>query len=160
MALFPQQFHANDLVWYNIPLWTNQDFMVKAVIIGTPTKYYQGEYIIELEDAIIRLHLEYVGLEDKYYELIEMQKRPQELKKIISGYDYPFKVVDLEVVKSIFSNLVVVDPENFVFIINVTNKKLTPEDMKKAATANPMLKGICISKQNSIKNIYWQVVSV
>jgi len=51
MALFPQQFHANDLVWYNIPLWTNQDFMVKAVIVGTPTKYYQGEYVIELEDG-------------------------------------------------------------------------------------------------------------
>lgn len=116
--------------------------------------------MIELEDAIIRLHLEYAGFEDLYYELKEMQKRPQELKKIISSYDYPFKVVDLEVVKSIFNNMVVVDPENFVFIINVTNKKLTAEDMKKAATIKPLLDATCISKHSNKNLISWKIVLI
>jgi len=113
--------------------------------------------MIELEDAIIRLHLEYADLEDKYYELKEMQKRPQELKKTISSYDYPFKVVDLEAVKSIFSSLVVVDPENYVFIINVRNIKLTHEDIKKAATAKPLLEGKCVTKNLAILHVNWKI---
>lgn len=131
-------------------------------------QYYQIKYrkiqdsseialMFELEDAIVRLYLEYVGIEDKYHELQEMHKRPKELKKVINSYYYPIKEIDYEVVKSIFSKMVVVDHENFVFIINVTNKKLTHEYMKKATTAKPLLEGNCISMNKNIDSINWKI---
>ncbi|MBU1143768.1 MAG: hypothetical protein KKH92_09035 [Firmicutes bacterium] len=98
----------------------------------------------QLEDVITKFSVEYTQLEDKYFENRDMYKYPEMIKKLISSYDYPIQEIDPHMVKSIFSNLVIVDTENYLFIINVTNKKLTMDDMKKAATKKPLLesKGI------------------
>jgi hypothetical protein len=76
---------------------------------------------------------------------------------LISSYDYPNQDIDAKMLKSIFSNLVIVDAENYVFIINITNKKLTLEDMKKAATMKPLLESMCISKNSKKELINWKI---
>ena len=114
--------------------------------------------MFQLEDVITKFSVEYVQLEDKYFENREMYKYPEMIKKLISSYDYPIQEIDPDMVKSIFSNLVIVDPEKYVFIINVTNKKLTLEDMKKATTMKPLLESKCISKNSKTAFVNWNIV--
>jgi hypothetical protein len=114
--------------------------------------------MFQLEDVITKFSVEYVQLEDKYFENREMYKHPEMIKKLISSYDYPIQEIDPDMVKSIFSNLVIVDPENYVFIINVTNKKLTMDDMKKAATIKPLLESKCVSMNKNIETVNYKIV--
>ncbi|OHE29368.1 MAG: hypothetical protein A2Y45_00425 [Tenericutes bacterium GWC2_34_14] len=114
--------------------------------------------MFQLEDVITKFSVEYVQLEDKYFENSEMYKYPDMVKKLITSYDYPIQEIDPDMVKSIFSNLVIVDPENYVFIINVTNKKLTMDDMKKAATMKPLLESKCVSMNKNIETVNYKIV--
>lgn len=116
--------------------------------------------MFQLEDVITKFSVEYVQLEDKYFENREMYKYPEMIKKLISSYDYPIQETDPDMVKSIFSNLVIVDSENYVFIINATNKKLTMDDIKKATTMKPLLESRCISKISKTKFINWMIVVI
>lgn len=52
----------------------------------------------------------------------------------------------------------IVDPENYMFIINVTNKKLTLEEMKKAATMKPLLESKCVSMNKNIETANYKIV--
>jgi len=114
--------------------------------------------MFKLEDVITQFSVEYVQLEDRYFENIEMYTYPKIIKKLISSCDYSFQEIDPDMVKSLFSNLVIVDAENYVFIINVTNKKLTQEDMKKAATMKPLLESMCVSKDRNTHYVNWNIV--
>jgi len=103
------------------------------LVVGYKREYYKikGKKIMDsaettlmfqLEDVITRFGVEYVQIEDKYFENRGMYKYPKMVKEIISSYDYPIQEVDTDMVKNIFNNLFIVDPENHEFFINITNK--------------------------------------
>lgn len=45
--------------------------------------------MFQLEHVITKFSVEYVILEDKYFENREMYKYPEMIKKLISSYEYP-----------------------------------------------------------------------
>lgn len=109
----------------------------------------------ELEEQIIKFSLDYINIEDEYIEYEQGHKEAEKIKKAISSYEYPIQELTTDIVKSIFSNLVIVDDENYVIVINIKGKFLTPDELKKAATAKPLLQSKCVSNKNNIRNIRW-----
>jgi hypothetical protein len=57
-------------------------------------------------------------------------------------------MVDLPInkVKQIFDKIVIVDQENYIFVINTTSKPLEKETLKKVAEMNPLLESKCKGK--------------
>ncbi|MFA5035845.1 MAG: recombinase family protein [Candidatus Izemoplasmatales bacterium] len=112
----------------------------------------------ELEDMIIKFTLEYVELEDEAIQYIDVFKSAYKLKKTITSQSYPIQDLTSDIVKSIFSYLIVIDKENYAVVINLQNRELTPEELKKAATTKPLLQSKCKSKTDSNLLLNWQIV--
>ncbi|MGD9679224.1 MAG: recombinase family protein, partial [Vulcanibacillus sp.] len=60
--------------------------------------------------------------------------------------------------KDIFEVMVVVDLENYVFVINASGKKTDTETFKKVTEIKPLLQSRCKSKTNEIQDLNWFIV--
>ena len=93
----------------------------------------------ELEDMIIKFSLEYVELEDEIIQYTNVFKSANGIKKAVNSNAYPIQYLTSNIVRSIFSYVVVIDCENYAVVISLQNRELTSEEFKKAATAKPLL---------------------
>ena len=64
----------------------------------------------------------------------------------------------IDTIKDIFAVMVVVDPENYVLVINVNGKKLDVETLKKVTDIKPLLESICKSKFRTSNCIKWSIL--
>jgi hypothetical protein len=71
-------------------------------------------------------------------------------------------MVDLPIdtIKKIFDKIVIVDQENYVFIINTTDKSMEKDELKKVAEINPLLESKCKAKNKGVELISWKVVII
>jgi Fic family protein len=112
----------------------------------------------ELEDMIIKFSLEYVELEDEAIEYSDLFKSVNRIKKAITSYAYPMQDLTSDIVRSIFSYVVVIDNENYAVVISLQNRELTPEELKKAATAKPLLQSKCKALSSDVDYIKWMII--
>jgi hypothetical protein len=56
--------------------------------------------------------------------------------------------------------MLVIDKENYDVVINLQNRELTPEELKKAATAKPLLQSKCKPLLSDIDIISWKVILI
>jgi len=85
----------------------------------------------ELEEIIIKLSIQYIKIEDETIPFKGKIKRIKDIKKAISSIKLPMDELPIDMIKDIFDAMVVADPENYVFVINVSGKKLDAESLKK-----------------------------
>jgi len=115
--------------------------------LGNDLKGYKDEYfkiinktildpadkalIKELEDIIISKSIEYVRIEDEALPQKGSTSRVKEIKKAIKSIELPMVEFPVDTMKQIFDKIVIVDQENYVFVINTTDKSLDKEALKK-----------------------------
>jgi transcriptional regulator with PAS, ATPase and Fis domain len=114
----------------------------------------------ELEDMIIKFTLEYVDLEDEAIQYSDVFRSAYKLKKAITSQSYPIQDLTSDIVKSIFSYIVVIDKENYAVVINFQNRELTSVELKKAATAKPLLQSKCKALSNDVDYINWKIIII
>ena len=112
----------------------------------------------KLEDMIIKFSLDYVELEDEMIEYASVFKSANRIKKAITSNAYPIQDLTSDIVRSIFSYVVVIDNENYAVVISLQNKELTPEELKKTATAKPLLQSKCKALSSDVDYINWKVL--
>ncbi len=112
----------------------------------------------ELEEVINQTSNKYVQIEDRIMPEIDKYKRIREIKKAISSIDLPMDELPLNTIKDIFDVVVVVDPENYVLVINASGKKLDSEALKKVTDIRPLLESRCKSKRKQNDLINWRIV--
>ena len=78
----------------------------------------------------------------------------------ITSYAYPMQSLTSDIVRSVFSYIVVIDCENYAIVISLQNRELTPEELKKAATAKPLLQSKCKSLSNATNQINWKIIII
>jgi hypothetical protein len=59
--------------------------------------------------------------------------------------------------KLLFDKIVIVNQDNYVFVINATNKHLGRETLKKAAEMNPLLESKCKAKNKGVEFGKWKI---
>jgi hypothetical protein len=64
----------------------------------------------------------------------------------------------IDTMKQIFDKIVIVDQENYVFVINTTNKPLDKETLKKVAEFNPLLESKCKGKNKGVEYVNWKAI--
>jgi hypothetical protein len=116
--------------------------------------------INELEDIIIKKNIDYVRIEDQALPQQTSTSRVKEIKKAIASIELPMAVLPIHKVKQIFDKIVIVDQENYVFIINSTNKSLDKETLKKEAEINPLLESRCKAKNKGVEFVNWKIIVV
>ena len=87
--------------------------------------------LFELEESIIKLSIQYIKIEDETIPLKDKLKRIKDIKKAISSIELPMDELPMDTIKEIFDVMVIVDPENYVLVINASGKKLDSEALKK-----------------------------
>lgn len=142
--------------------------------IGEKIRSYKKEYLIlkhkpeldvaeqslmfELEESIIKLSIQYITIDDETIPFKDKLRRIKDIKKAISSVKLPMDELPIETIKDIFDVMVVVDPENYVLVINVSGKKLDGESLKKVTDIKPLLESFCISKIFKTRKIKWSIV--
>lgn len=114
----------------------------------------------ELEETIIKLSIQYIKIEDGTIPFIDKLKRIKDIKKAISSIELPMEELPIDSVKDIFDVMVVVDPENYVFVMNASGIKLDAETLKKVTEIKPLLASDCKFKTKGINLIYWKIVQL
>jgi hypothetical protein len=66
----------------------------------------------------------------------------------------------LDKVKQIFDKIVIVDEENYMFVINTANKPLEKESLKKVAEINPLLESRCKAKNKGVEFVNWRMILI
>jgi len=112
----------------------------------------------ELEEIIIKLSIQYIKIEDETITFKDKLKRVKDIKKTISSVKLPMDELPIETIKDIFDAMVVVDPENYVLVINPSGKKLDSETLKKVTGIKPLLKNISVSNKFKTPKIKWSIV--
>lgn len=146
----------------------------EMVRIGEKIRAYKNEYFTlkqkdyleqaelslmgELEEVIIQTSIKYVQMEDRITPEIDKYKRIREIKKAISSIELPMDELPLTTIKDIFDLVVVVDPENYVLVINPSGNKLDSEALKKVTEISPLLESTCKAKSSPLKLILWKIV--
>ncbi len=64
----------------------------------------------------------------------------------------------MDTMKQIFDKIVIVDQENYVFVINTTDKSLDKETLKKVAEMNPLLESKCKGKNKDVEYVNWRII--
>ena len=127
----------------------NKSLERKLKNLGDDLKGYKDEYfkiikktilnsadkalIKELEDIIIKKSIEYVRTEDEALPQKGSASRVKEIKKAIKSIELPMVEFPMDTMKQIFDKIVIVDQENYVFVINTTDKSLHKEALKKSS---------------------------
>jgi DNA invertase Pin-like site-specific DNA recombinase len=114
--------------------------------------------LFELEESIIKLSIQYIKIEDETIPYRDKLKRIKDIKKAISSIELPMDELPMDTIKDIFDVMVVVDPENYVLVINACGKKLESEVLKKVTEGKPLLERQCKSKTIAIREINWKIV--
>jgi hypothetical protein len=114
--------------------------------------------IKELEDIIISQSIEYVRIEDEALPQKGSTSRIKEIKKAIKSIDLPMVEFPMDTMKQIFDKIVIVDQENYVFVINSTDKPLDKEALKKVAEMNPLLESKCKGKNKGVEFVNWKII--
>ena len=84
--------------------------------------------------------------------------RIKEIKKAIKAIKLPMVEFPMDTMKQIFDKIVTVDQENYVFVINTTDKSLDKEALKKVAEMNPLLESKCKGKNKGVEFVNWKTV--
>lgn len=142
--------------------------------LGNDLKGYKDEYfklikktildpadkalIKELEDIIINKSIEYVRIEDESLPQKGSTSRVKEIKKAIKSIELPMVKFPVDTMKQIFDKIVIVDQENYVFVVNTSDKPLDKEALKKVAEMNPLLESKCKGKNKGVEFINWKIV--
>ena len=87
--------------------------------------------LFELEESIIKLSIQYIKIEDETIPFKDKLKRINDIEKAISSIELPMDELPMDTIKDIFDVMVVVDPKNYILIINACGKKLDRETLKK-----------------------------
>ena len=127
------------IFWYKSIFFTESNLRV----LGEEIRKHKNEYftliksdnleqadlalLSELEDSIIKLSMDYVKLEDETLPVQDTLKHIKEIKKAIKSIELPMVELPIDVIKDIFEAMVVVDPENYVLVINASGKKIDAE---------------------------------
>ena len=114
--------------------------------------------LYELETMIIQESINYTAIEDEYNNIQEQFNKVQNIKNQIKNLVYPIKELTPEVVNDIISNLVIVDYDQYISLINVSGKEMTPETMKNAVAKPPLHSGIYNTKGKYDVEIKWSIV--
>ncbi len=64
----------------------------------------------------------------------------------------------IDTMKQIFDKIVIVDQENYVFVINTTDNPLEKEALKKVAEMNPLLESKCKGKNKGVEFVDWKIM--
>ena len=144
--------------------------------IAEKIRSYQKEYLIlkqkpeldeaehslmyELEETIIKLSIQYIKIEDETIPFIDKLKRIKDIKKAISSIELPMDELPIDTIKDIFDTMVVINPENYMLVINVSGIKLDNEALKITTDDKPLLESSCKGKSKDIPYIYWKVILV
>ncbi len=86
--------------------------------------------------------------------------RVKEIKKAIKSIELPMVEFPMDTMKQIFDKIVIVDQENYVFAINITDKPLDKEALKKVAEMNPLLESKCKAKNNGTEYVNWKIILI
>lgn len=155
----------------------NTRFIDKEMVkIGEKIRAYKNEYFTlkqkdylelaesslmgELEEVIIQTSIKYVQMEDHIMPELDKYKRIKEIKKAIASVELPMDELPLNTIKDIFDVVVVVDPENYVLVINASGKKLDSEALKKVTEISPLLGSSCKANNKVIIKIWWNVIII
>jgi len=146
----------------------------KLSVLGEEIRKYKNEYFTliksdhlekaelallgELEESIIKLSMDYVRLEDETLPINDQMNHVKQIKKAITSIELPMTDLPIDTIKEIFDVMVVVDPENYVLVINLSEKKLDGEVLKKATGIKPLLESSCKSKRKQNDLINWRIV--
>ena len=114
----------------------------------------------ELEETIIKLSMDYVRIEDETLPIQDTLKHIKGIKKAIKSIELPMVELPIDTIKDIFDVMVVVDPENYVLVINVSGKKLDGEALKKVTEINPLLESSCKSKLKDSISTNWKIINL
>ncbi len=148
----------------------------QMVKIAEKIRSYKKEYLIlkqkpdldeaehslmyELEETIIKLSIQYIKIEDEIIPFIDKLKRIKDIKKAISSIELPMDELPIDTIKDIFDTMVVINPENYMLVINVSGIKLDKEALKITTDVKPLLESSCKGKSKDILYIYWEVILV
>jgi hypothetical protein len=114
--------------------------------------------LFELEESIIKLSIQYIKIEDETIPFIDKLKRIKEIKKAISSIELPMDELPIHTVKDIFDVTVVVEPENYVLVINFNKIKLNNETLKKVTDIKPLLGGDCKAQRKGLGTLNWNII--
>ena len=153
---------------------TNKALERKLKNLGNDLKGYKDDYfkiikktildqadkalIKELEDIIISKSIEYVRIEDEALPQRGSSSRVREIKKAIKSIELPMVEFPMDTMKQIFDKIVIVDQENYVFVINTKDKSLDKETLKKVAEMNPLLESKCKAKNRGVDFVNWRII--
>jgi hypothetical protein len=116
--------------------------------------------INELEDIIIKKSIDYVRLADEASPQQASTSRVKAIKKAIASIELPMEDLPIDKIKQIFDKIVIVDQENYVFVINTTDKPLEKETLKKVAEMNPLLESKCKAKNRGVEFVNWKIIII
>jgi len=114
--------------------------------------------LYELETLVIQESINYTTLEDEYNYIEEHFSHAQGIKKHIKELRYPTESLTPENVNDIFAGFLIEDYDSYIAFINISNKELTPETMKKAAANPPLHTGAYQTKGRIDAEIKWSIV--
>jgi DNA invertase Pin-like site-specific DNA recombinase len=114
--------------------------------------------LFELETLIIQESMIYNAIEDEYNNIEERLNHALDLKKHFKELKYPTEVLTPENVNNIFDGFLIDGQDTYIAFINISNKELTPEAMKKAAFNSPLHTGAYKTKGRIDAEIKWSIV--
>lgn len=104
--------------------------------------------------------MDYVRLEDETLPIQDTLKHIKGIKKAIKSIELPMVDLPIDTIKDIFDIVVVADPENYVFVINSSNKDYDKESLKKVTEISPLLESKSKVKIKNFEYINWKIVPV
>ena len=107
--------------------------------------------LYKVETMIIQESINYTSIEDEYNNIQERFKKVQNIKNQI-------KKLDPEVVNGIIQNMMIVDYDQYISVINVSGKGMSPEAMKNAVANPPLHTGIYSSKGKYDVETKWSIM--
>jgi DNA invertase Pin-like site-specific DNA recombinase len=114
--------------------------------------------LFELETLIIQESMIYNAIEDEYNTIEERLNHALDLKKHFKELKYPTEDLTPENVNNIFDGFLIDGQDIYIAFINISNKELTPEIMKKAAFNQPLHSGAYKTKGRIDTEIKWSIV--
>ena len=114
----------------------------------------------ELEETVIKLSIQHIKIEDETIPFIDKFKRIKDVKKAISSIELPMDELPIDTIKEMFDTMVVVNPENYVLVLNASGLKQDVEKLKKVTESKPLLESQCKSKTKDISEINWKIIII
>ncbi|MFH5881200.1 recombinase family protein [Liberiplasma polymorphum] len=114
--------------------------------------------LFELETLIIQESMIYNAIEDEYNNIEERLNHAIDLKKHFKELKYPTEALTPENVNNIFDGFLIDGQDTYIAFINISNKELTPEAMKKAAFNTPLHTGAYKTKGRIDAEIKWSII--